>query len=259
MFAWREQIGRPERAGPGEPGSVKPRSYVDWGFTRALPASPGVGASEGEFAGLNLGGHVGDDPSAVERNRMVVAEEFGVDRADLLFLHQVHGADVAVATGPWEGDAPSADAVVTSTPGLALAVLVADCVPVLLADLEAGVVGAAHAGRHGLLAGVVPAALAAMGDLGARRIRAVVGPSICGRCYEVPADMRDEVSAGNPVSATVSWTGTPAVDVAAGVVEQLVSHGVEITWVPGCTRESPHLYSYRRHPRTGRFAGIVRL
>jgi polyphenol oxidase len=88
-------------------------------------------------------------------------------------------------------------------------------------------------------------------------VDAVVGPSVCGRCYEVPADMRDVAARVEPVSATVSWSGTPAIDVAAGVVAQLRAHGVEVRWVPVCTRERDDLYSYRRDGRTGRFAGVV--
>ena len=129
--------------------------------------------------------------------------------------------------------------------------------PVLLADPVAGVVGVAHAGRPGLIAGVIPAVLAAMRAAGATELMAAVGPSVCGRCYEVPEHMRSAGAAVAPVSATVSWTGTPALDVAAGVVAQLSEAGVAVHWVPGCTRESPHLYSYRRTPLTGRCAGVV--
>src|SRR5690606_21464239 len=107
--------------------------------------------------------------------------------------------------------------------------------------------------------GVVPATLAKMQELGARQREAVVGPSVCARCYEVPAEMRDAAASVEPVSAGVSWTGTPAVDVAAGVVAQLTRENVSVRWLPGCTRENPDLYSYRRDGQTGRFAGIVRL
>ncbi|WP_168583705.1 peptidoglycan editing factor PgeF [Gephyromycinifex aptenodytis] len=236
-----------------------PRSLVDWGFTRATPTPAGVSGSRGDYLGFNLASHVGDDPVAVQSNRRALAAQLGVATRELIFMNQVHGSQVVVADGPWSGDPPEADAVLTTTPGLALAVLVADCTPVLLVDEEAGVAGAVHAGRPGLLAGVVPAAVHAARDLGARRLRAAVGPSVCGRCYEVPAAMREEVAADNPLSATVSWTGTPALDVAAGVVAQLRQLDVALTWVPGCTRESPRFYSYRRQPRTGRFAGVVRM
>ncbi len=114
-----------------------------------------------------------------------------------------------------------------------------------------------HAGRPGMVAGVVPRTLEVMADLGAGDVDAVVGPSVCGRCYEVPAEMRSAAAEVEPVSATVSWTGTPAIDVAAGVVAQLRAAGVPVTWVPGCSRERDDLYSYRRDGTTGRFAGVV--
>jgi YfiH family protein len=151
--------------------------------------------------------------------------------------------------------------VVTARDDLALAALSADCVPVLLADPVAGVVGAVHAGRPGMVARVVERAVDALLAAGASIADtvAVVGPSVCGRCYEVPEGMRAEAAAVSSASATVSWSGTPAIDVAVGVVDQLAARGVSVTWVPGCTRENPELYSYRRDRTTGRFAGIVRL
>jgi polyphenol oxidase len=173
----------------------------------------------------------------------------------------VHGKDVAVVSGPWaDGRAASVDAIVTTRRGLALAVLTADCVPVLLADPVASVVAAAHAGRPGLVAGVVPAVVGAMTKLGARpeRIAAVTGPSVCGRCYEVPGEMRAEVAALVPEAyATTSW-GTPAVDVAEGVRAQLVRAGVIMGDQPHvCTLESADHFSYRRERTTGRLAGYV--
>jgi YfiH family protein len=190
-----------------------------------------------------------------------VASAFDLPRHRLLFLNQCHGNTVAVAEAPWNGDAPSADAVVTSRNDLAVAALAADCVPVLLADPRAGVVAAVHAGRPGMIAGVVGAAIDVMTAQGAavHDIVAVVGPSVCGRCYEVPEEMREAAAAVSRVSATVSWIGTPAIDVGAGVVDQLRQRGVSITWVPGCTREDGNLFSHRRDGRTGRFAGVIRL
>jgi YfiH family protein len=216
-----------------------------------------AGRGRAPYAGLNLGGHVGDDPVAVEANRVALAREVGVARERLLFMNQVHGTDVLEVDGPWSGELPEVDGIVTRGAGLALAVLVADCVPVLLHDAEAGVVGAVHAGRPGMVGGIVPRSVAAMRDLGARRIRATVGPSVCGRCYEVPSDMARVAADVTPAAAARSWQGTPAVDVAAGVVEQLADAGVEVAWVAGCTREDADLYSYRRDGTTGRFAGVV--
>ena len=225
------------------------------GVTVAISDRDG-GASAGAYAGLNLGGHVGDDPAAVMTNRTRLGAGLGLDPQRLVFMDQCHGGDVAVVEERPEVP-PSVDALVTTTPGLALAALVADCTPVLLADPQAGVVAAVHAGRPGMVAGVVPHAIAAMRDLGARSVTAVVGPSVCPRCYEVPLDLREAAAAVVPESRAVSWTGTPALDVAAGVVAQLVAGGVSVEWVPGCAREDSRLFSYRRDGRTGRYAGVV--
>jgi YfiH family protein len=221
-----------------------------WGGVSAVP-----------YEELNLGGAVGDDPAAVTANRDLAAKSLGVDLARVVWMNQVHGADVAVVDGPWgDGPVPRVDAIVTTERGLALAVLTADCVPVLLADPDAGVVAAAHAGRPGLVAGVVPAAVRAMTELGAdpARITARTGPAVCGRCYEVPEDMRAEVAAVEPAAyAETSW-GTPAVDVSAGVYAQLERLGVrDRAQSPVCTLESKDHFSYRRDRTTGRLAGYV--
>ncbi|GAA3056150.1 peptidoglycan editing factor PgeF [Streptomyces roseofulvus] len=222
-----------------------------WGGVSAVP-----------YEELNLGGAVGDDPAAVRANRARAAGELGLDPSLVVWMNQVHGAGVAVVDGPWEGgeSVPAVDAIVTTRRGLGLAVLTADCVPVLLADPVAGVVAAAHAGRPGMIAGVVPAAVAAMTGLGAEpgRIAARTGPAVCGRCYEVPEAMRAEVAAVEPAAyAETSW-GTPAVDVAAGVRAQLARLGVTDVEDAGvCTLESADHYSYRRDRTTGRLAGYV--
>ncbi len=215
---------------------------------------PQVGAAP--YTGLNLGSHVGDDPAQVADNRASLAAALDLSPQRLVVMDQVHGADVAVVEGP--GPVGAADAMVTREPDLALLVLVADCVPVLLLDADGPGCGVVHAGRNGLAAGVVPAAVSALRALGARRPHAVVGPSVCGRCYEVPLDLREDVSAGHPSARTVSWTGTPALDVAAAVVAELSELDVPLTWLAGCTREDDLLYSHRRGAPTGRFAGLVR-
>ncbi|MFI8303310.1 peptidoglycan editing factor PgeF [Streptomyces sp. NPDC085927] len=219
------------------------------------------GVSAAPYAELNLGGAVGDDPGAVRTNRELAAKSLALDPARVVWMNQVHGADAVVVDEPW-GDrpVPEADAVVTARRGLALAVLTADCVPVLLADPVAGVAAAAHAGRPGLVAGVVPAAVRAMTELGAdpARIVARTGPAVCGRCYEVPSRMRAEVAAVEPAAyAETSW-GTPAVDVAGGVHAQLERLGVgDRERSPVCTLESDDHFSYRRDRATGRLAGYV--
>ncbi|MER5939792.1 peptidoglycan editing factor PgeF [Streptomyces sp. NPDC001928] len=219
------------------------------------------GVSAAPYEELNLGGAVGDDPEAVLRNRELAAKSLGLDPGDVVWMNQVHGTDVAVVDGPWrDRPVPEVDAIVTARRGLALAVLTADCVPVLLADPVAGIAGAAHAGRPGMTAGVVPATLRAMTELGAdpARIVARTGPAVCGRCYEVPEAMRAEVAAGEPTAyAETSW-GTPAVDVAAGVHDQLARLGVRAReQSPVCTLESVDHFSYRRDRTTGRLAGYV--
>ncbi|KNE79368.1 MULTISPECIES: peptidoglycan editing factor PgeF [Streptomyces] len=219
------------------------------------------GVSAAPYAELNLGGAVGDDPAAVRENRELAAESLGLAPERVVWMNQVHGRDVAVVDGPWEGTADDAvDAVVTARRGLALAVLTADCVPVLLADPVAGIAGAAHAGRPGLAAGVVPALVGAMVGLGAdpSRLVAHTGPAICGRCYEVPAGMRDEVAAVVPGARAVTARGTPALDVPAGVREQLSGLGVEgAVSSTVCTRESADHFSYRGERTTGRLASYV--
>ncbi|MEU9630442.1 peptidoglycan editing factor PgeF [Streptomyces luteogriseus] len=220
------------------------------------------GVSAAPYEELNLGGAVGDDPDAVRTNRDLAAKSLGVEPDRVVWMNQVHGADVAVVDGPWGSSSPipSVDAIVTTRRGLALAVLTADCVPVLLADPVAGVAAAAHAGRPGMIAGVVPAALRAMTERGAdpSRIVARTGPTVCGRCYEVPEAMRAEVCAVEPAAyAETSW-GTPAVDVSAGVHAQLERLGVrDREQSPVCTLESRDHFSYRRDRTTGRLAGYV--
>lgn len=219
------------------------------------------GVSAAPYEELNLGGAVGDDPVAVGTNRELAAKSLGLDPARVVWMNQVHGADVVEVSAPWgEGPVPAVDAIVTAERGLALAVLTADCVPVLLADPVAGVAAAAHAGRPGMVAGVVPAALRAMTELGAdpARIVARTGPAVCGRCYEVPEEMRADVAAVEPAAhAETSW-GTSAVDVTAGVDAQLDRLGVrDRQQSPVCTRESGDHFSYRRDRTTGRLAGYV--
>ncbi|GAA0407752.1 peptidoglycan editing factor PgeF [Streptomyces luteireticuli] len=220
------------------------------------------GVSAAPYAELNLGGAVGDDPAAVRTNRERVARSLGLDPAMVVWMNQVHGKDVAVVDGPWRSGepVPSVDAVVTDRRGLALAVLTADCTPVLLADPVAGIAGAAHAGRPGLVAGVVPAVVEAMTGLGAdpARIVAHLGPSVCGGCYEVPETMRADVAAVVPEAWATTRGGTPAVDVAAGVRAQLGRMGVSaVTQSDRCTLESADHFSYRRERVTGRLASYV--
>lgn len=237
MFAWRESFAA--------------------GVHLAVTDRDG-GVSAGPYATLNLGGHVGDDPDAVEENRRRVAAAVGVPRRRLLLMRQVHGAEVVVACAPWSTGVPAADALVTRERGLALAVLVADCTPVLLAAPAEGVVGVAHAGRRGMAAGVAGRLVEAMRALGAGELVGRVGPSVCARCYEVPAALREEVAAERPESHSVTRHGTPSLDVAAGVLAQLAPHCADLEEIAGCSRERADLFSHRRDgPATGRFAGLA--
>ncbi|GAA2407739.1 peptidoglycan editing factor PgeF [Actinomadura vinacea] len=232
------------------------------GVGAAFTARAG-GVSTAPYDSLNLGGAVGDDPAAVRANRRHVEETLGIAPGRTVWMRQVHGADVRVVTAagaPAPAEPPAVDAIATTVPGVALAVLVADCAPVLLADPVAGVVGAAHSGRPGTAAGVVPALVKRMLELGAEpaRIAAAIGAAACGECYEVPAAMRDEVAAVVPAAHATTRAGTPGLDIRAGVVEQLAAAGVtDVRVDPRCTIETPGLYSYRREGRTGRFAGYV--
>ena len=221
------------------------------------------GASAAPYDALNLGSHVGDRPEAVADNRARLAAAAGLPEAALVVMQQVHGADVAVVDRPVPDGVPAVDALVTATPGLGLVVLAADCLPVLLADPAAGVVAVAHAGRQGLVAGVLQAVVGAMADLGARpgRTSAVIGPAACGRCYEVPLELADAVAAVVPASRSTTRTGTPAVDLVAGARAVLQDAGVgAVSELGGCTIEQPdRWFSYRRSGVTGRHAGLVRL
>lgn len=202
---------------------------------------------------------LGDAAVDEERESALVLFHRASDAWPVL-MHQVHGAEVARVDRPvaW-GASPTADALVTSSPGLALLARAADCVPVLLADPASGWVAAAHAGRPGLAAGVVPATVAALRQQGADPTVAWIGPHVCGACYEVPSDLRDEVAALVPESrATTSW-GTPALDLGAGVRAQLAAAGItDVRVVDACTREDPTWPSYRRDGVAAtRFAGAI--
>jgi len=176
-------------------------------------------------------------------------------------LNQMHGDDVLVVDAPGPGpleELPSGDALVTATRGVGLMVRAADCVPVLLADPRAGVVGAVHSGRQGTSLDIAARTITWMRDLGAEQIRAWVGPRVCGGCYEVPDQMRADVAAVVPAAYAETTWGTPSLDLGAGVVAQLAAAGAEVIDVGGCTREEPRLHSHRRDGAlAGRLAGVV--
>jgi hypothetical protein len=236
---------------PAAPPSIRPRRVV---------TDRRGGRSRPPYDTFNLGDHVGDDPADVAANRDRVATELGVPRERLVWMNQVHGAGVAVVDGPHPEPVADTDALVTATRGLVLCVLVADCVPVLMADPEAGVVAAVHAGREGLRRGVVLAALAAMAELGARPAgtTALLGPAVCGACYEVPREMQAEVARVSPAAAVRTRRGTAGLDLRAGLTDVLRAAGLsEVVQDPRCTVEDRFLFSHRRDGVTGRQAGLV--
>jgi hypothetical protein len=231
------------------------------GITAAFTTRAG-GVSDAPYASSNLALHVGDDEAAVHANRKAVAAALRVEPDRLTWCEQVHGEQVATVTGDDAGRTmPAADGLVTATTGTPLAVVVADCVPVLLGDAKHGVVAAVHAGRRGLVAGVVEVAVGTMLDLGAGRdaIVAAVGPAIGPCCYEVSDDVATEVTAALPVTAATSHGGRTSLDLVAGVRHVLAREGVHaVRTVGGCTAHQPGtFFSHRRDGVTGRQAGIV--
>lgn len=239
------------KSSPAAPPSVRPRRVV---------TDRRGGRSRSPYDSFNLGDHVGDDPADVAANRARVARELGVADDRLVWMNQVHGTGVAVVDGPRTGPVPETDALVTATPGLVLCVLVADCVPILLTDPVAGVVAAVHAGREGVRQGVLPATLSAMASLGARarHVTALLGPAVCGACYEVPAVMQRDVARVAPAAAVPTRTGSAGLDLRAGLAETLQKAGVsQVVHDPRCTVEDPNLFSHRRDGVTGRQAGLV--
>ncbi|MBA3232509.1 MAG: laccase domain-containing protein [Propionibacteriales bacterium] len=213
------------------------------------------GISTSPFETLDLSRSRPGRDDEIATNLALVAHAFGVD--GFATMRQVHGQHVEVVHSP--GPVPTGcDALVTTTPDVALCVRVGDCVPVVLADVSRGVVGVCHAGRRGLVEGVVPAAAESMRAQGAGIIEAWVGPYVCGGCYELPSAMRDEVARVVPTAYACTTWGTPSVDIGAGVRAQLEFGGCIVHDRSTCTLESDDLYSYRRDgDRSGRFAGLV--
>ncbi|SQG65002.1 Laccase domain protein yfiH [Corynebacterium renale] len=218
------------------------------------------GVSSHPYSSFNLAYHVGDEPSAVAANRRRLAEVIGVPAENFVWLEQLHTNTVAVVDKPISEPIEATDAVVTTTPGLALAVMVADCVPVLLADETSGVIAAVHAGRMGARNGIVPATVKVMEDRGARpdRIHALLGPAAGGQSYEVPEQMAADVEKHLPGSRTRTAQGTPALDIRAGLVRQLMSLGITaIDADPRDTITDHDFFSHRREGTTGRQVGLI--
>lgn len=215
------------------------------------------GASRPPWDSLNLAVHVDDAFATVQRNRELVVEQLGLE--GLAFGKQVHGNGVRVVRGlsnKTRRGLDDTDGLVTSVPGIGLAMMAADCLPVLLAS--DGVVGAAHVGRPGLVKGVLREVVRVMRAEGAGDITAVIGPGICGGCYELPPSLAGEVEKAVPGCRATTRQGTTSVDLVAGATSQLAREGIRAAAVGGCTLEQPELfYSYRRDGVTGRHAGVV--
>lgn len=235
------------------------------------------GSSLGPRGALNFGG-AGDDPRVLD-NVAALSEALSVDK--LMVVSQVHGRDVMTVTPDrardWRPEQflggastgqpalPTADAVVADRgelgeygAGLAIAVRVADCLPVVLIDQHAQVMAVAHAGRVGLLAGVLPATVSMLRAHGAADIAAWIGPHVCGRCYEVPQAMFDEATAKLPALACRTTQGTPGLDLAAAAISQLDYLDVSAVQVGGCTLTDPDLHSYRADgAESGRLIGLA--
>ena len=227
---------------------------------RRVTTTRAGGVSAPPYDTFNLGDNVGDDPKAVAANRIRLATTIGLPPDRLIWMNQVHSDRVAVVDGPRTDAVDGVDALVTAVPGLALAVVTADCVPVLMSDEEAGVIGAAHAGRVGAADGVVLRTLEAMLAAGAHPgdIAVLLGPSVSGPNYEVPEQMAADVEARLPGSRTTTARGTPALDLRAGIARQLIAAGVEAIDIdPRCTVADTTLFSHRRGAPTGRLASVV--
>ncbi len=227
---------------------------------RRVTTTRAGGVSAPPFDSFNLGDHVGDDPAAVATNRKRLAAAIGLGDDGVVWMNQVHGDRVVVVDEPRDEPVDNTDALVTTRRRLALAVVTADCVPVLMGDARAGVVAAVHAGRVGAQKGVVVRAVEAMVAAGAHEpdISVLLGPAVSGANYEVPAEMAAEVEVALPGSRTTTAKNTPGLDLRAGIVRQLTGLGITAIDVdPRCTVADTNLFSHRRDAPTGRLASLV--
>lgn len=223
---------------------------VRWSFT-----SREAGISEPPFSFGNLAAHVGDDPIAVAHNRGLVAHALGVGR--LVTMRPNHSNAVAVV-GSQDTEIVDVDAIITSEAGLGLLAQGADCAPIVLADEDRGVIAAVHCGWRGVVAGIVPATLSAMAELGARPQWARIGPTICPSCYPVGDEVADAFSAAGGI-VSVASNGQASVDVRGSVAAQFAQASVAVHHHGGCTFEDPRVYSYRRDGVTGRHGAAIAL
>jgi YfiH family protein len=212
------------------------------------------GVSAGLYQHNNLARHVGDEVGSVDENRMRLESVVG----DVAYMNQSHGDNVSFLERIPEVE-PDADAMITTSPGISLAVLTADCIPLLLWDENSRCVAAVHVGRRGLMNGVAIKTLEKMRTLGSQNIRGVLGPSICAKCYEVGEDVFDEVIRVFPKANSHFGDGRFFLDLAGALQDQLEKSGVTSVKALSCTFEDSSFFSYRRDGITGRFAGVVTL
>lgn len=208
----------------------------------------------------NLAIHVPDDRDAVLLRRRELEHHLGLGRQRFNYMNQVHSATVLDATGGVSSaQVPTCDALVSPDAGQPLAVMVADCVPVALVGTgENGVTSAvAHAGRRGLLDGILTSTVERMRAVGATAFEAWIGPAICGRCYEVPLDMAQVAGSQRPGIVAQTRQGTAGLDLPGEAARELRDLGVAVTESGTCTLEEEDFYSYRRDPDTGRLAGLI--
>lgn len=218
------------------------------------------GVSAPPFESFNLGDHVGDELADVIANRERLAVQVGLPARSFAWMRQVHGDNVEVVTSGTPEPIAATDGLVTATPGVVLVVLVADCVPILLSDSEAGVIAAVHAGREGARKGIAARTVEIMTGLGAdpARIEVQLGPAACGAHYEVPREMQQDVEQDLPGSAVDTVWNTAGIDVRLGLDRQLRSLGISnIRHDSRCTIDDESLFSHRRGAPTGRLAGVI--
>jgi hypothetical protein len=208
------------------------------------------GKSVAPYDSFNLAHHVGDIDSSVSLNRQHLSKTIG---CPIQFMNQVHGGDILEVTEIVAD--PTCDALITSRTGIALAVMVADCIPLLLSS--ATVIAAVHVGRRGLANSIASNTVKRMLDMGAINIQAHIGPSICGQCYEVSQELMDEFKILKPKSISTTRHATPALDLPAALISDLLELNVKIDVSEICTLENVDYFSYRRNTITGRTAGVI--
>jgi len=223
---------------------------VRWQFTGRLG-----GVSVKPFDSLNVADYVGDNIESVGANRRAVAQSIGARH--LVVMDACHGNSISLVDSVDNAVTEGIDSLITAIPGVAVAALGADCVPVLLADAKAGLVAAVHSGWMGVRDDVVGLTVERLSQLGATELVAMIGPAICGNCYPVPPDRVTAVADVVPESRATASNGQPALDLRRAIAYRLARLNVASTCVDACTAESSEYFSYRRDHITGRQSGVI--